>query len=217
MRAIVRSARRLPERVLNDPRLTIVEADLLSLGDEDLLGQVRGCDAVLSCLGHVISVKGVLGPPRDLVTRATRRLCRAIQASRPGAPVRFVLMSSVSVNHPGAREPRRGALERAFLWVLRGLLPPARDNQRAADFLHGVIGTGHPLVQWVAVRPDSLVEGDVSGYALHETLVNGLFKPAKTHRANVAHFMCDLTTDPAAWDRWAGRLPVIVDTPGSNE
>jgi hypothetical protein len=47
-----------------------VEADLLSLGEEDLLAQVRGCDAVISCLGHTINLKGIFGPPRDLVTRA---------------------------------------------------------------------------------------------------------------------------------------------------
>jgi hypothetical protein len=214
VRAIVRSTLRLPEGVADDPQLRVVEADLLSLGGEDLIAQVRGCDAVISCLGHVISVKGVLGPPRDLVTRATARLCQAIRESRPGAPVKFILMSSVSVNHPEAPDTRRGALERVLLWVLRRLVPPAKDNQGATDFLHGVIGMGNPLVQWVAVRPDTLLEGDVSDYSLHETLVSSLFKPASTNMANVAHFMCELTTDPETWDRWAGRLPVIVNAPG---
>ena len=216
MRAIVRAARRLPPGVADDPRLTVVEADLLSLGGDDLIAQVRGCDAVISCLGHVISVKGLFGPPRDLVTRATARLCQAIQASRPDTPVKFILMSSVSVNHPEAPDPRRSTLERVFLWVLRGLLPPAEDNQTATDFLHGVIGMRDPLVQWVAVRPDTLLEGDVSEYSLHATLVSSLFKPASTNMANVAHFMCDLTTDPPTWDRWVGRLPVIVNASTSN-
>lgn len=95
VRAIIRSARRLPEGIADDPRLTVVEADLLSLGGDDLAAQVRGCDAVISCLGHVISVKGVLGPPHDLVTRATARLCQAIQDSQPAAPVKYILMSSL--------------------------------------------------------------------------------------------------------------------------
>lgn len=34
-----------------------------------------GCDAVISCLGHVFSPRGIIGPPRDLVARATTRLC----------------------------------------------------------------------------------------------------------------------------------------------
>jgi hypothetical protein len=29
--------------------------------------------------------------------------------------------------------------------------------------------------------------------------------------ANVAHFMCELTTDPEVWAAWRGRLPVIVN------
>jgi hypothetical protein len=29
--------------------------------------------------------------------------------------------------------------------------------------------------------------------------------------ANVAHFMCELVTDPAACEEWKGRMPVIVD------
>ncbi len=29
--------------------------------------------------------------------------------------------------------------------------------------------------------------------------------------ANVAHFMCELATDEAAWQRWKGCMPVIVN------
>ena len=63
---------------------------------------------------------------------------RAVRALQPARPVRLILMSSVSVNRPGGADTRRGAVERAVLWMLRGLVPPARDNQRAADFLHEV-------------------------------------------------------------------------------
>ena len=216
VRVIVRSTRRLPEGIADDPRLTVVETDLLSLGGEDLVAHVHGCDAVISCLGHVISIKGVLGPPRDLVTRATARLCQAIQESQPGAPVKYILMSSVSVNHPGASDARRGTLEKVLLWVLRGLVPPSRDNQRAADYLYGEIRASNPLVQWVAVRPDTLLEGDVSAYSLHENLVSSLFKPDSTNMANVSDFMCDLVTDSETWGRWAGRLPVIVNASSSD-
>ena len=163
VRAIVRSAERLPAGVAKNPRLTVVEADLLSLSDAALCGHVRGCDVVISCLGHVISLKGIFGPPRDLVTRATTRLCRAIEAVGPAAPVKFILMSSVSVNRPGFLDTRRGMIERAFLATIRGLVPPAKDNQRAADFLCRSIGADNPSVQWVAVRPDTLVDGDISG------------------------------------------------------
>jgi hypothetical protein len=190
----------------------VAEADLLSLSDAELRGQVRGCNVVISCLGHVMSLKGVFGPPRDLVAQATTRLCRAIEAAQPATPIKFILMSSVSVNRPGRLDTRRGMFERAFVATIRGLLPPAKDNQRAADVLCSDIGAAHPFVQWAAVRPDTLLEGDVSEYAWHEGLVSSLFKPGRTNRANVAHAMCELATDPKVWDAWKGKLPVVVNT-----
>lgn len=211
VRAVVRSAERLPADAADHPDLTVVVADLLSLSDEELVRQVQGCDAVVSCLGHVTSLRGIFGSPRDLVTRATTRLCRALQASLPARPVKFILMSSVSVNHPGGLDTRRGSFEKAVVWMLRGLVPPARDNQRAADFLFGTVGRADPHVQWAAVRPDSLLEGDVTPYALHETVVSSLFRPDKTNMANVAHFMCELATDLEVWAAWQGKLPVIVN------
>lgn len=216
VRAIVRAAGRLPAGVADDPGLTVVEADLLSLGDADLLRHVGGCDAVVSCLGHVINLKGIFGPPRDLVARASARLCWAIGESQPNKPVRFVLMSSVTVNHPEGLDTRRGVFEKVVLWVLRGLVPPARDNQRAADFLHDDVGMGNPFVQWVAVRPDSLLEGDVSEYAQHQTLVSSLLRPDSTNMANVAHFMCELITSQGTWEDWRGKLPVIINAPSSD-
>ncbi len=124
-------------------------------------------------------------------------------------------MSTVSVHRPGGADARRGAFEKAFLWVLRGLVPPANDNQRAADFLGVEIGTDNPFVHWVVVRPDTLMEGDVSEYVLHEGLVSSLAKPDATNMANVAHFMCELVTNPTTWGECEGTLPVIVNAEAS--
>jgi nucleoside-diphosphate-sugar epimerase len=211
VRAIVRSAERLPAGAAKNQRLTVAEADLLSMSDEELTEQVRGCGAVISCLGHVMSAKGMFGPPRDLVTQATTRLCRAIEALQPSTPIKFILMSSVSVNRPGRLDTRRGTIERAVVAVLRGVVPPAMDNQSAAEFLCGEIGTDNRFVQWAVVRPDTLLEGDVSEYVLHDGLVSSLAKPDSTNMSNVAHFMCELTTDSEAWGDWKGKLPVVVN------
>ena len=170
---------------------------------------------MISCLGHTTNAQGVLGPPRDLVVRSVERVCRATRELRPAQPVKLVLMSSVSVNRCGGLDTRRGRFERAVLWTLRGLVPPARDNQRAADFLQDVIEAADPYAQWVAVRPDTLKDGGVTEYALHEGLVDSLFRPGETNMANVAHFMCDLATDPRTWARWQGKLPVIVNQPSA--
>jgi hypothetical protein len=211
VRAVVRSVKRLPEGIVSRDRLTLIEAELLSLSQKDLLDQVRGCVAVISCLGHTTDLKGIFGPPRDLVTRATERVCRAIAEIQPPSPVKFVLMSSVSVNRPGRLDSRRGMIERAFVKMLRGLVPPSRDNQEAADFLNNGVGRADPFVQWVIVRPDTLVDGDIGSYALHEGLVSSLAKPDQSAMSNVAHFMCELVSEPKTWDEWKGRLPVIID------
>ena len=211
VRAIVRSAGRLPEGVSTEAGLTVVEADLLSLSDEDLRGFVQGCHAVISCLGHNTTLKGIFGPPRDLVTRATTRICRAIEALQPAKPVKFILMSSVSVNQPAGRDARRGKFEKAVGAMLRGVVPPAKDNQRAADFLCDGIGAANPFVEWVVVRPDSLLAGQVTEYSLHDSLVSSLFAPDSTNMANVAHFMCELVRNPQLWDDWRCGFPVIIN------
>jgi hypothetical protein len=212
VRAIVRSASRLPEGVAGHHGLTITEAEPLSLSAEEMLEQVRGCDAVISCLGHTNDLKGVFGAPHELVAPMVERACAAAVALQPAEPIKIVLMSTVSVHRSGGLDARRGGAERAMVGLLRALVPPAKDNQEAADFLLEYVGTGSPFVQWVVVRPDTLVDGDVTEYALHESLVSSLAKPDDTSRANVAHFMCELVTDPKAWDAWQCKLPVIVNT-----
>jgi hypothetical protein len=211
VRAIVRSAGRLPEGVAGHAQLTVIEAEPLSLSREEMLRHVAGCDAVISCLGHTNDLKGVFGAPRELVTPMVERACAAAVALQPTEPIRIILMSTVSVYRPGALDARRGGVERVLTGLLRALVPPAKDNQDAADFLLEYVGTGSPFVQWAVVRPDTLLDGDVTEYVLHEGLVSSLAKPDHTSRANVAHFMCDLVTEPRVWKAWRGGMPVIVN------
>ena len=126
-------------------------------------------------------------------------------------------MGSVSVNQPKRADSRRGAGQRAFLWGLRLVLPPSRDNQRAADFLAHEVGPADPHLQWVVVRPDTLEEGDVGEYVVHDAIVSSLFRPDHTRMANVAHFMCELVTDDTTWERWRSRMPVVVDAEPAEE
>ena len=209
--AIVRSADRLHAEAATDPRLTVVEADLASMSAEELRRHVADRSAVISCLGHSMTLRGVFGSPRDLVEGAVRAVCDAAAALRPESPLRLILMSSVSVNRPARADVRRGAGERAFVALVRALLPPARDNQLAADALASEVGAEHPFVEWVVVRPDSLQDGDRTAYQTHEGIVSSLFRADGTRFANVAHFMVELATDDATWRRWRGQMPVIVD------
>lgn len=211
VRALVRSAGRLPAAIQADPLLTVVEAEVASMSAEDFRHQVDGCNVVISCLGHASSLSGVYGPPRDLVERTVRATREAAEVLEPEVPLRLILMSSVSVNRPQRLDSRRGAGERAFVWLIRAVVPPARDNQRAADHLASEVGDEHAFLSWVVVRPDTLVEGDVSAYTAHDGLVAGLFQPDETCMANVAHFMAELVTDDTVWRRWQGHMPVIVN------
>lgn len=211
VRAIVRSRDKLPRGSVESPNLTVIEASLPSISDGELQRHLVGCQAVVSCLGHVVSLRGVFGPPHDLVTRAVTHVCRQIEALAPSSPVKLILMSSVSVHGPRGCDARRGSFERAFLSVVRAAVPPAKDNQNAADFLRQDIGLTNAFVEWVIVRPDSLLVGDVSEYVLNGELTHSIFAPASTRMANVAHFMCELVARPTLWAEWKGKLPVITD------
>ena len=83
VKVIVRSPDKLPTAVKNHDNLTVIQASVLDLSDAELAKHTKGCDAVVSCLGHNMTFKGMYGHPRKLVTDATRRLCDAIKVNTP--------------------------------------------------------------------------------------------------------------------------------------
>ena len=105
VKVIVRASDRLPEHVRNHAKVTVIQAGILDLSEAELVQHVRGCEAVASCLGHNLTLKGIYGQPRRLVTEATRRLCEAIRASKPDAPVRIVLMNTAGNSNRDLNEP----------------------------------------------------------------------------------------------------------------
>lgn len=191
VRAIVRDVARLPAGVADAPQLTVVEADPLGLSLDEMRGHLDGCDAVIACLGHTINVRGILGPPYDLVTRVVRRTCEAIEGLPSTSPVRLILMSSVSVNRPMRGDGRRRGGERAYL--------------------AGEVGSDTRAAEWVVVRPDTLEPGDVSEYRVSPETTPSLFRPDHTRMANVAHFMCELATDRDTWTQRRYAMPVLAD------
>lgn len=212
VRAIVRSPEALPEDTRNHKNLSIFQASLLDLEDEELKARVSGCGAVISCLGHNLTFKGVYGHPRRLVTDATHRLCNAIHRNQPKAPVKFVLMNSSGIRNKDLKE-QVSVAQRCVLTLLRFLVPPHADNEDAAEYLRTQIGQADGSIEWVTVRPDGLThEETVTEYTVHASPQrSAIFDAGKTSRINVAHFMAELITHEDLWNRWKGQMPVIYN------
>ncbi len=212
VRAVVRNADSLPQCLREDSRLTVIEASILEFSDSEMASHLVGCDAVASCLGHNLTFKGLFGRPRRLVTDAARRLCGLIEVASPEVPVKFVLMNTTGNRNRDLDEPISFA-QKCVILLLRLLLPPHVDNEEAADFLRTKAGRNGSPVEWVAVRPDGLIDkDDVSDYELHPSPIrSAIFDAGKTSRINVAHFMADLITEPQLWDQWKSQMPVIYN------
>lgn len=209
---IVRSPDKLPEVLTNHNNLFVISASVLELNDAEMAQHIKGCNAVASCLGHNISLKGIYGHPRKLVTDATRRLCEAIKANKPEEPARFVLMNTAGNSNRDLHEPI-SFRQRFVIGLLRLLLPPHIDNEKAADYLRTRIGQNDKMIEWTAVRPDNLIDEDeVTEYEVHPSPIrSAIFDPGSTSRINVANFMADLITDDDLWTKWKGQMPVIYN------
>ncbi len=213
VKVVVRSLEKLPDEVKNHDNLSLIHASILDLSDAEMARHVNGCDAVASCLGHNISLKGIYGHPRRLVTDATRRLCSAIKANKSEAPVKFVLMNTAGNSNRDLHEPISFG-QKSVIGLIRLLLPPHGDNEKAADYLRTKIGRHDGAIEWAAVRPDKLVDEDqVTEYEVHSSPIrSAIFDAGLTSRINVGHFMADLITDDDTWNKWKGQMPVIYNT-----
>ena len=218
VKVIVRSAARLPEAVANHPNLTVIEDSLLDLNDAELTQHLEGVDAVASCLGHNLTFKGIYGHPRRLVTDATRRLCEAIKRNKQVKPIKFVLMNTTGNRNHDLNE-QISFVEKVVVGLIRLLVPPHPDNEQAADYLRVQIGQQDKRIGWVVVRPDGLTdETAVSEYDTYPSpVVSAIFGSGKTSRINVAHFMAEVMTSDASWNRWKGQMPVIYNRESVSE
>ena len=90
VKVIVRSPEKLPESWQNNDQLKIISASILELTNKALSEYTKDCQAIVSCLGHNMSWKGIYGHPRKLVTDATLRLCDAVKGNQPTSPVKYI-------------------------------------------------------------------------------------------------------------------------------
>ncbi len=213
VKIIVRSVTGLPDGLKQNDQLMITESSLLDMADAELLAQVQGCRAVVSCLGHNLTCKGMFGHPRRLVTDAVKRLSHAVEKTSPSVPVKFILMNTTGNQNTRAGE-KVSTAQAVVVGLIRYLLPPHADNELAAEYLQSSFGTNQKMIEWVAVRPDSLIdEKSVTEYDVYASpICSAIFDAGKTSRINVAHFMSQLITNDGTWKKWNSQMPVIYNT-----
>lgn len=212
VKIIVRSTGNTPDFWSTNENITIIRVNIMEMGVDELTKHLADCQSVASCLGHNMTWKGIYGKPQKLVTGTVRLLCEAIFKIAPKKPIKFVLMNTAGNSNRDLHEPISIG-QKMVIGLLRLLLPPHPDNEKAADYLRVTIRQKNPLIEWVAVRPDSLIDQEsVTDYSLHVSPTrSALFNPGKTSRINVAHFMSKLITDDNLWNQWKGQMPVIYN------
>jgi hypothetical protein len=217
VKVIVRSPEKLPESWKNNDQLSIIQASVLDISEDEMAEYVQDCNAVASCLGHNMSWKGIYGKPRKLVTDAVSLLCNAIKKNAPDKPMKFVLMNTTGNRNRDLNEPI-SIVQRFVIGLLRLLLPPHVDNEKAADYLRTKVGQKNNFIEWVAVRPDGLVNEDkVTKYEVYPSPTrSAIFDAGTISRINVGHFMAELISENDLWNRWKGQMPVIYKTTQKN-
>jgi NADPH:quinone reductase-like Zn-dependent oxidoreductase len=212
VKALVRSKARLTPWINNLEHLTVVETEITELTIEQWQQHLEGVDAVVSCLGHNLTFKGIYGHPRRLVTDVVARIHQAVERLAPAKPVRYVLMNTTGVKNPELNE-QHSMGEKIVIGLLRHVLPPQADNEDAAHYLRTQVGQDNRFMTWVAVRPDGLVDdAEVSTYVEEPSpLRSPIFDAGKTSRINVGNFMMRLITEERTWQQWQGKTPVLYN------
>jgi nucleoside-diphosphate-sugar epimerase len=212
VKIIVRPSAHIPDSWNNNDNLLMIKANVSEVSVQGMAKHVEDCQAVALCLGHNLTLKGIYGKPRKLVTNAVWLLCDAIKLNSPGKPTKVVLMNTAGNRNKDVNEPISLG-QKVMLSLIRAVLPPQPDNEKAADYLRVNVGSNDPWIEWVVVRPDTLIDEDqITRYELHASPTrSAIFNPGKTSRINVGHFMAQLVLDNELWSTWKGKMPVIYN------
>ena len=210
VKAFARNITKFSTEIITHKKFDVIGTSVLDMSEEELENHTKGCDAIVSTLGHNLSFKGMFGNPRQLVTDSIKKLCKVSENTK-NKPVKIILMNTVGCKNEDLKE-KVSFFENCVFFLLRYLIPPHSDNENAANYLRTLIGQNHSNIEWVAVRPDSLInEKEISPYTTHSSPIHTLFKPGKTSRINVTHFISELISNEKIWIEWKGKMPVIYN------
>lgn len=217
VKVIVRPSSNIPKSWSDNEKVIIIKKNIAEIGVDEMSDYLMDCQAVASCLGHNLTWKGIFGKPRKLVTNSVKLLCQAFLKAKHEKPFKFVLMNTAGNSNRDLNEPV-SFWQKIIIGIIRILIPPHPDNEKAADYLRLKIGQDNPYIEWTAVRPDSLInEEKVTEYSVHHSPASSaIFNPGQTSRINVGHFMARLILDDEIWEKWKGKMPVIYNRTGRN-
>ena len=210
--AIVRNAASLQSVVSDHRSLQIIEDQISEMSVSSLAQYVKECDVAICCLGHNLTFRGMFGHPRRLVTDAVKKVTQSIESINDSRVFKIILMNTTGNSNRDIPE-KPPFSQRIVITLLRILLPPHVDNEKAADFLRLQVGQNQNQIEWVAVRPDGLINEDsVTQYDIYASPIrNVIFDAGSTSRINVADFMSELVINSDLWRKWKGKMPVIYN------
>lgn len=211
IRVVVREGAILSAEILDNPLVEIERGNIAEFNDSEMISLLQDCNAIVSCLGHNITIRGIFGKPRNLVFDTIRNISKIVK-EKADKKVKIILMSTTGYTNTITGE-KNSLGERIILSILKLLLPPHRDNVKAANYLHEEIGKDNEKIEWIAVRPDTLFnEDNKSTYEVYESPVRSpVFNAGTTSRINVSHFMADLLINERLWREWQFKMPVVYN------
>lgn len=211
VKTIVRNPEKL-ETLGNQENLEIITDSILEMDNSKLSAVLYDVDAVVSCLGHNITFAGIWGKPHKLVTDAIQKIHESIKMKETKKVKKLILMNTTACLDVDAKE-KFTTSERIAIAIMRFLLPPQKDNEQAVKYVKSFIGKNDQDIEWVVVRPDTLVnEEEVTYYTVHNSPVRSpVFNSGRSSRINVGNFIMCLLCDNEQWEKWRYRMPVMYN------
>lgn len=190
--------------IKNADKLDIIIGNIPEMDRSSIKSLLYDVDAVVSCLGHNLSIKGVFGKPHYLVFNSILKILDNLNNEKKQ---KVILMNTTACKNDVLLE-KYTVGEKIVMNIFHNLLPPQRDNEKALKLL-----MDHDDINWVAVRPDTLIDEEkVTEYKIFETVQRSpVFNAGKTSRINVANFIKELIVNEDLWTKWRHKTPVIYN------
>jgi len=92
--AVARNDTWLTEDLVDNSQFSLIIKNVTVMSQAEFVNLIREHELVYCTLGHNISVKGIWGEPRKLVSHAISLICVAIKIINPPKPIKVILMAS---------------------------------------------------------------------------------------------------------------------------